>query len=55
MHLVLCTVEEKMKPWLFGAQSLIEKTDAQPITGESDKSLQDAMGPQGSCSSCQGF
>lgn len=55
MHQVLCIVQEKIKPLLFGAEGLLEKTDAQPITVESDKSLQGAMGPQGSSSSCQGF
>lgn len=55
MHQVLCIVQKKIKSLLFGAESLIEKTDVQPITVESDKSLQDAVGPQGSSSSCQGF
>lgn len=45
---VLCVVQKKIKFLLFGAESLIEKTDVQPITVESDKSLQEAVGPQGS-------
>ena len=52
---VLCVIQKKIQFFLFGAKSIIEKTDVQPITVESDKCLQDAGGPQGSSSSCQGF
>lgn len=45
---VLCVVQRKIKFLLFGAESLIEQTEVQPITVESDKSLQEAVGPQGS-------
>lgn len=52
---VLCVIQKKIQFFLFGAKSLIEKTDVQAITVESDKCLQDAGSSQGSCSSCQGF
>lgn len=52
---VLCVIQKKIQFFLFGAKSLIEKTDVQPITVESDKCLQDAGSSQGSSSSCQGF
>lgn len=44
---VLCFIQKKVKFFLFGAEILIEKIDVQTIIVESDKSLQDAVGPRG--------
>lgn len=55
MRQVVCAVQMKIKCLLFGAESLTEKTDVQPITGEPDKCLQGAVGLLGSGSLHPGF
>lgn len=51
----LCGILEKIKFLFCRAEILIKKTDVQSIIAESDKSSQDALGPQGNSSSSQGF
>ena len=40
-------MQKKIKFFLFEAEIPIQKTDVQTIIVESDKSLQDAVGPRG--------
>lgn len=47
MFQVLCFMQKKIKFFLFEAEIPIEKTDVQTIIVESDKSLQDVVGPRG--------
>ena len=43
MRQAACAAQKKAKLLLFGAESLIGKTDVQPTTAESDKYLQGAV------------